>query len=176
LQASTINAAKAAGKEHQVGAIKPGLLADLILMEGNPLEELDHLKKITNVVKSGKWIEPGSLLKSSPEELAQQQLNAYNAHDIEAFLVPYAEDVKIYNFPNELIMDGKEVMRSSYSGMFERSTDLHCKLVNRMVLGTTVIDQEEVTFKKGEPLLKAIAIYKIKNDKIQEVYFVRNSD
>ena len=67
-------------------------------------------------------------------------------------------------------------MRSSYGGMFERSTDLHCKLVNRIVLGNTVIDQEEVTFKKGEPLLKAIAIYKIKDEKIQEVYFVRNSD
>ncbi len=176
IQASTINASKAAGKDDQVGALMPRMIADLILLEGNPLENLDHLKKIRNVIKSGEWIEPDSILKPSPQEIAQQQLNAYNAHDIEAFLAPYAEDVKIYNFPGELVMSGKDAMRSTYGSLFERSTDLHCRLVSRIVQGNTVIDQEEVIFHKGEPLLKAIAIYKIQNDKIQEVYFVRNSE
>jgi hypothetical protein len=42
-----------------------------------------------------------------------------------------------------------------------------------MVQGNTVIDQEAVIFRKNEPPLKAIAIYKIENNKIQEVFFIQ---
>jgi len=40
-----------------------------------------------------------------------------------------------------------------------------------MVLGNTVIDHERVTIIPGESVFDAIAIYKIKEGKIQEVYF-----
>lgn len=110
--------------------------------------------------------------QATPEELAQMQLDAYNARNIEDFLKPYADSVKIYNFPNTLIMDGKEAMRKSYAAMFQRTVNLHCELVNRMVMGNTVIDQESVTGFGDEPF-KAIAIYKIKDGKIAEVYFIQ---
>lgn len=108
----------------------------------------------------------------TPKDLAQEQLDAYNNRDIDAFLIPYADSVKIYNFPNTLIMSGKEQMRSSYSQMFKNTPNLHCELVNRIVMGNTVIDQESVTG-FGADKFEAIAIYKIKGEKIVEVYFVR---
>lgn len=104
--------------------------------------------------------------------LAQEQLEAYNNRDIEAFLIPYAEDVKVFNFPDKFQYQGKDAMRTRYAGMFQNTPDLHCKLVNRMVMGNTVIDQEEVQIKKGEPPIHAIAIYKIRGNKIAEVYFI----
>jgi len=109
----------------------------------------------------------------TPEMLAQQQLNAYNARNIEAFLEPYSEDVAIYNFPNELIYKGKERMRTNYANMFENTPELHCELVNRMILGNTVIDQERVTGFPGGQVIEAIAIYKIEKGKIAKVYFLR---
>lgn len=110
--------------------------------------------------------------KTLPEQLAQAQLDAYNGHDLEAFLKPYAEDVKIYQFPNTLQAEGKEIMRKNYQ--FLKSTpDLHCELVNRIVEGNTVIDHENVTVDKDKPPFKAIAIYKIKDGKIAEVYFIQ---
>ncbi|MEM0992673.1 MAG: nuclear transport factor 2 family protein [Bacteroidota bacterium] len=108
----------------------------------------------------------------SPAKLAQMQLDAYNARNIEDFLKPYADSVKIYNFPNTLIMDGKSAMRTAYASMFQRTVNLHCELVNRMVMGDTVIDQERVTGIGDEPL-KAIAIYKIRAGEIVEVYFIQ---
>lgn len=107
------------------------------------------------------------------EKLAQEQLEAYNNRDIEAFIIPYAEDVKVYNFPDQLMYQGRDEMYGLYGRMFSRTPDLHCKLVNRMVMGNTVIDQEEVTINKSEPPVKAVAIYKIKDGKIAEVYFIR---
>ncbi|WP_194975675.1 nuclear transport factor 2 family protein [Aquiflexum lacus] len=107
------------------------------------------------------------------EKLAQEQLDAYNNRDIEAFVLPYAENVKVFNFPSELLYEGREKMYDLYGRMFARTPDLYCKLVNRMVMGNTVIDQEEVTITKNEPPMRAIAIYKIVDGKIAEVYFVR---
>ena len=103
----------------------------------------------------------------------QKQLDAYNARDIDAFLEPYSDNVKIFNHPNDLIMAGKEAMRERYGKKFSNSPDLHCTLQNRMILGDVVIDQEYVIQKKGQPATQVIAMYKIMDGKIQEVYFIR---
>ncbi|MEL7118576.1 MAG: nuclear transport factor 2 family protein [Bacteroidota bacterium] len=108
----------------------------------------------------------------TPESLAQAQLEAYNNHDIDAFLIPYADSVEIYTFPDQLIMKGLDQMRASYGPRFEQQKDLHCKLMNRMVLGNVVIDQEYVTGVPGEPV-EVFAIYHIKDEKIVRVTFVR---
>lgn len=115
----------------------------------------------------------GSAQEITPESLAQAQLDAYNAGDLEAFLVPYSDTVKIYNFPKVLNMQGKENMRMAYGNMFSNMPDLHCTLVNRMVSGNTVIDHESVVFRKDQPAVEVFAMYKIANDKIVEVYFIR---
>ena len=114
-----------------------------------------------------------SICAQSPEELAQAQLDAYNNRDLEAFLEPYSDTVKIYNFPNQFRFQGKETMRKNYGGMFEQLTDLNCELVNRMVSGNTVIDHERVLFEKGRPRSEVFALYKVAHGKIQEVYFIR---
>lgn len=108
---------------------------------------------------------------SVPERLAQQQLDAYNARDIDAFLAPYADTVKVYYFPNELSMDGKVKMREVYADMFRRTPNLHCELVNRIVMGDKVIDQERITG-FGDQVFEAIAIYRVAGDRIVEVYFL----
>jgi len=112
----------------------------------------------------------------TPAQLAQLQLDAYNQRNIELFLEPYAEDVKVFNFPTELVMQGKENMRKRYAEMFSNTPGLHCTLMNRMVLGNTVIDQEYVIFDKTKEAIEVIAIYKIKEGKIAEVYFIRKNN
>jgi hypothetical protein len=110
--------------------------------------------------------------KSTPEILAQQQLDAYNKHHIDDFLAPYSDSVAIYQFPDKLLYTGKQKMREEYASMFTNTPDLFCKLQNRIVLGATVIDHELVTFDKNKPPFSAIAIYKIENNKIAKVYFI----
>ena len=112
---------------------------------------------------------------SISEKLANDQLSAYNKRNIEAFLAPYSDSVKVFTFPNTLNYQGKNQMKKVYDEMFQALPGLHCQLVNRMVLGNIVIDQEKVTFRKDQPVLEAIAIYKVWMDKIQEVYFIRKN-
>lgn len=107
------------------------------------------------------------------ESLAQEQLDAYNARDIEKFIEPYSDSVEIYQFPNKLLYKGKDKMRISYGGMFEKVTELHCELVHRTVQGNVVIDQERVTGFPSIDTLRAVAIYTIENGKIQKVHFIQ---
>lgn len=172
LRASTINAARLLKQDQNIGLVKNGFTADLLLLAGNPLEDLNHILQLDLLINKGKLIDPDTLLRNSPEKLAQQQLNAYNARNLEAFLAPYSEEVEVYRFPDQLLYKGKTKMRTAYEQRFKNSPDLHCELVNRVVFGNTVIDQESVRIKKGEPFLEAIAIYKIEEGKIAQVFFI----
>ncbi len=109
---------------------------------------------------------------STPESLVQEQLNAYNARNIEAFLAPYSEDVMLFDFPDTLSGKGKAEIRPGYEQMFKLYPNLHCEVVNRIVLGNTVIDQERVTGITGREVLEAVAIYTIENNKIVKVHFI----
>jgi len=171
LQAATINAAKAFGKDSIYGSIEPGKWADLLVLNNDPLQDVNIAAHLHTVIRHGKAVQPHRLLPVRPEILAQQQLNAYNARDLEAFLAPYSDSVKLYNFPNQLMMQGKEAMRKQYGEMFKRLPELHCRLVNRMVQGNTVIDQESVTGMGDKPVT-AIAIYQVEKGKIVKVTFI----
>ncbi len=170
MQASTINGAKILDKENEFGTVSVGKKANLVLLNANPIENIENLTKINTVINKGTVFDPNEILKDSPEDLAQRQLNAYNFRDIDAFLDVYDENVEVYNFPNELKYKGKEIMRKRYSKMFDNTPNLHCELVNRIVYGNTVIDEERVQF--GNRIIEAVAIYHIDNNKIKKVYFV----
>ena len=113
-----------------------------------------------------------SPIKVTPESLVQQQLEAYNKGDIDAFLEPYSENIEVYNFPNQLRSKGIENMRPTYTAMFSKYPNLHCELVNRTILNNTVIDHERISGISDMDVFEAIAIYKIENRKIAKVYFI----
>lgn len=171
LQASTFNVARALGKEALWGSIARNKLASMVLLDGNPVDSFSNWQKINFIINRGHLLRPDTLIVSTPEMLAQQQLNAYNAHNLEAFLAPYSDSVEIYDFPNKLSMKGKEEMRKQYQ-FITRVPKLYCKLLNRMVQGNTVIDHEEV-FGFGNNPVYGIAIYIIEKGKIAKVYFTQ---
>ena len=171
ITASTINGAKVLGKENEFGTISIGKKANLILLDANPIDNIDNIIKLNTVINNGVVLNPNEILQDKPADLAQRQLNAYNLRNIDAFLEPYAEDVEIYIYPDQLQSKGKAAMRTGYSKMFENTPNLHCELVSRIVQGNIVIDKERVQF--GDRILEAIAIYHIENNKIKKVYFIQ---
>ncbi|MNQ42140.1 Melamine deaminase [compost metagenome] len=170
IQASTINGAKILNKENEFGTISVGKKANLILLDANPVDNIENVSKIYRVINNGVVFNPESIIEETPIALVQRQLNAYNFRNIEAFLEPYADDVEIYNYPDKLIEKGKAEMRKNYAAMFEKVPNLHCELMGRIVQGNTVIDKERVQF--GKEIVEAVAIYHIENNKIKKVYFI----
>ncbi len=169
LQAATINGAKALGKQDQWGSISKQKFADMVLLNANPILSLANWRNIDIVFSRGIMIKPDTLIQNTPEMLAQQQLNAYNAHDLEAFLAPYADDVEIYDFPGKPTAKGKDEMRKNYQ-FITRTPGLYCRLLNRIVQGNMVIDHEEI-YTEGRKPFTGVAIYIIEKGKISKVYF-----
>jgi imidazolonepropionase-like amidohydrolase len=53
LQADLLNGAKLLGWQDQIGALRPGFLADIIAVPGNPLGDISILQKVSFVMKGG---------------------------------------------------------------------------------------------------------------------------
>lgn len=171
IQASTINGAKAMDKAHELGSIKAGKNANMVLLDSSPVDDLENLQKISLVINKGIVMKPDTLIQESPLQLVQHQLNAYNENNIDAFVDPYSEDIELYMFPDSLIGKGKDAMRTRYDPYFKKYPDLHCEIKERIIQGETIIDKEYITATGRKPR-EATAVYKIRNHKINKVYFI----
>lgn len=105
------------------------------------------------------------------ETIVQEQLDAYNAKDIDAFMDTYSDGVKLYMHPDKLLSEGKKPMTAQYRTLFENTPDLHCAIKNRIVIGNKVIDEESVT--ANGVTESAVAIYEVENGKISKVTFIQ---
>jgi imidazolonepropionase-like amidohydrolase len=53
LKSATSNAARVLHMEHEIGAVKPGLLADLAAFDGDPMKDVSTLRRVQLVMKGG---------------------------------------------------------------------------------------------------------------------------
>jgi imidazolonepropionase-like amidohydrolase len=63
LQVATFNAAKFFNKLDSLGTIEKGKLADLVLLDSNPLDDIGNKKKINSVVLNGRLFDRTDLDK-----------------------------------------------------------------------------------------------------------------
>jgi hypothetical protein len=112
-------------------------------------------------------------MSTTPVDLAQRQLDAYNAGDVEAFVLCYSEDVVAARHPSgEVICSGREALRRNYGDLFTRRPRLHAELLARIPCGTFVVDHERVTDEPGAPPRFAVAIYRCGPETIEAVWFL----
>ncbi len=109
----------------------------------------------------------------SPEFVIQQQLDAYNKRDLEAWLATYAEDAQQFEFPATPLASGHAQIRARSAPRFQEP-NLHARLLKRSVTDHIVVDHEEVTrtFPEGPGRIELICIYEVRNGRIQNASFV----
>jgi len=99
LQAATLNPARFLGKEKEIGSIEKGKIADLVLLNANPLADIRNTTKIAAVVYRGKLFPKSSLdtMLSNAEVLANRKSIAealsktINEKDVESAIRQYHE-------------------------------------------------------------------------------------
>lgn len=57
IRIATLNAAIFLGKERDLGSIEPGKLADLVLLDADPLENISNTQRILRVIKGGRLVD-----------------------------------------------------------------------------------------------------------------------
>lgn len=65
LHTATLGAAEALGVSAQVGSIEVGKVADLIVIDGDPLTEISALRRLHRVVAAGRLYDPGVFARQS---------------------------------------------------------------------------------------------------------------
>ena len=61
LRIATLNSAKVVGQDTKTGSISEGKYADLVLLDGNPLEDITDLRKATLVVQGDRMFQPEAI-------------------------------------------------------------------------------------------------------------------
>jgi imidazolonepropionase-like amidohydrolase len=64
IQAATLVPARALGMEKDSGTVEPGKRADVIVVDGNPLENISDLRKVNAVFSAGRMFQPAALWES----------------------------------------------------------------------------------------------------------------
>ncbi len=113
------------------------------------------------------------LLFTDPEAVVQRQLDAYNAHDIDTLIDIYADDAQQFEHPMTLLARGSTQMRERFVVRFQEP-NVFARLVNRMVMGSIVIDHEIVTrtFPEGAGRIEMIAMYEVHDARIANAWFI----
>ena len=106
----------------------------------------------------------------NPVDIVQEQLEAYNARDLERFAATYSDTIRIFRMPaEEPAIAGKAQLADTYRGRFA-SPNLHADIVNRIVIGNKVIDHERVVGIR-ETAIEAVAVYEVVDGLIETVWF-----
>ena len=106
---------------------------------------------------------------ASSLDVVNMRMQAYNEHDLNKFLGTYAEDVKIYAYPDRHLGTGKSHLRSIFEPMFKDgivSVEIHYQAAK----DSYVINHETVDY--GDKETEYISIYEVRNGKIISVRFV----
>lgn len=120
---------------------------------------------------TGQLVDSSTISVSKEEQLIQQQVEAYNDRDLDAFLYNYSIDIEVYSPPDSVYLKGKKNLKRSFKKLFRKSKKLHCEILERTIDGNIVTDLEYITGMKNGIPFKVYATYHIESGKIARVYF-----
>jgi uncharacterized protein (TIGR02246 family) len=106
-------------------------------------------------------------------DLVDAQLDAYNAQDLDAFCRFYADDAVLAAYGEAPHTVGLEAIRERHAKLFAEFPQNKAARTNRMVVGSVVVDHEDVARGPGVEPFQVLAIYTLAGGKIARVDFVK---
>jgi len=110
LQAATLNPARFLGREKDLGTVENGKLADLVLLDANPLDDIANTKRIAAVVYRGKLYPRASL----DEMLAKVETLASKRSIGMSILIWLVKNVDEDAFYHKYLLIGIAVLLATY--------------------------------------------------------------
>lgn len=109
----------------------------------------------------------------SPFDVAEAQLEAYNAQDLDGHCACFADNIVVADLNGAVTISGIVAYRAKYEQVFADFPQNHAELLNRIVVGNNVIDHERVKRSPDADPFEVAAIYTIADAKIVRVDFVK---
>ncbi len=115
------------------------------------------------------------MLIKTPEQIVQENVDFYNARDIDGFMTSFSDDIASYSFsnPNPSLV-GLEKIREFYDELFQLSPQLHSTIIKRITFDNKVIDHESIVGRKGsKEIIELVLIYEVRDGKICKITVIK---
>ena len=99
----------------------------------------------------------------------RRRIDAFNRHDLAAYLAAHHEDVRIYRYPDRLLGEGRSHLRRIFGPTLNSKVG-RVEIRGQFVVNDTVVSNEHLYLKGRSERL--IAIYRIVQGKIQSVRLI----
>lgn len=107
-----------------------------------------------------------------PVTIVQGHVDAYNARDLDCFMSYFRADAVLEDGTGQILAQGRDALRALYGQLFAQSPALHIDILQRMHVGSYVIDEERYSgfiFEAFPSDLHCVGIYQVEGDKITHV-------
>lgn len=111
----------------------------------------------------------------TPAEIVDRQLDAYNRHDVEAFVACYTEDARFIDAPDRVALEGQAAFRAAYSRLFAVHPAIHARITQRIVVGRFVTDLELLEGLADDPRPPVMVMYETVGERIRTVWAIKES-
>lgn len=101
-----------------------------------------------------------SLTPRSAEATVQASIDAYNAHDADAYIAAFTPAATFGQLGGRVLLDSREAMRGFYQQFFTARPTVRCEIKQRTVMGAFVIDLHEISG-DDQPPMQAMVIAEI---------------
>ena len=172
LKAATFSPTYFFNKQNSLGTISAGKIADMVLLNRNPVDDLENINDIAFVFKNGTAIVPDTLINETPAMIVQRLCNAYNAKNSQAFFSCIAPDIKVYSPVNALQVQGRKQLEDKFDDQLKKASKTHCEIKSRIEAAGTVVDKLLIK-EPGKVVKEQIIAYKINNQRITCIYFIK---
>jgi uncharacterized protein (TIGR02246 family) len=106
-------------------------------------------------------------------DVAQAQLDAYNAQDLEKYVTYFTQDCVISGLNGTPTETSRDALQARYAKAFAQFPQNKAELKNRVAVGNTVVDHELVIRSPGGEQFEIIAIYTFRDGLISRVDFAK---
>ena len=106
-------------------------------------------------------------------DVAQKQLDAYNAQDLETYVSYFAADCVVSGLNGTPTETSRDAVRARYAKAFAQFPQNKAELKSRIAVGNTVVDHELVIRAPGGEQFEIIAIYTFRDGLIARVDFAK---
>ena len=105
--------------------------------------------------------------------IAQKQLDAYTAQDLDNYMSFFAADCVVSGLNGTPTETSRDAIKARYAKAFAQFPQNKAELKNRIAVGNTVVDHELVIRAPGGEQFEIIAIYTFKDGLISRVDFAK---
>jgi hypothetical protein len=109
----------------------------------------------------------------SNADIAQKQLDAYNAQDLDTYVSFFTADCIVSGLNGTPTETTRDAIKARYAKAFAQFPQNKAELVNRITVGNTVTDHERVIRSPGGEEFEIIAIYTFRDGLIARVDFAK---